>query len=62
MREQKVAYVDLSTGEVRQELIPEKLREMYLGGRGIDMYLLYNHIPPGCHPVGRLERHGVYRV
>lgn len=52
MRDQKVAYVDLSTREVRQELIPEKMREMYLGGRGIDMYLLYNHIPPGCDPLG----------
>ncbi|MBL7119689.1 MAG: aldehyde ferredoxin oxidoreductase family protein [Dehalococcoidia bacterium] len=47
MRDQKIAYVDLSTGEVRKELIPEKMRQMYLGGRGIDVYLLYNHIPPG---------------
>lgn len=52
MREQKIAYVDLSTGEVRKELIPEKMRKMYLGGRGIDVYLLYNHIPPGIDPLG----------
>jgi aldehyde:ferredoxin oxidoreductase len=25
---------------------------MYLGGRGIDMYLLYNHISPGIDPLG----------
>jgi len=52
MRDQKIAYIDLSTGEVRKELIPEKMRQMYLGGRGIDVYLLYNHIPPGIDPLG----------
>ncbi|RLC95875.1 MAG: aldehyde ferredoxin oxidoreductase [Chloroflexi bacterium] len=52
MRDQKIAYIDLSTGEVRTGLIPEKMRRMYLGGRGIDVYLLYNHVPPGCDPLG----------
>jgi len=52
MQEQKSVYVDLSTSEVRQERIPRKMREMYLGGRGLDMYLLYNHIPPGIDPLG----------
>lgn len=52
MQEQNIAYIDLSTGEVRKELIPHTLREKYLGGRGIDMYLLYNHISPGSDPLG----------
>ena len=47
MREQKLGYINLSTGEIRKESIPEKMRRMYLGGRGIAMYLLYNHIPAG---------------
>ena len=47
MRDQKIAYIDLSTGEIEKAPIPEKMRRMYLGGRGIDAYLLYNHIPPG---------------
>ena len=52
MQEQRIAYIDLSTGKVTKELIPEKMRRMYLGGRGIDVYLLYNHIPPGADPLG----------
>lgn len=52
MQEQRIAYVDLSTGEIRKELIPERMRRLYLGGRGIDVYLLYNHISPGCDPLG----------
>ncbi|MHA2239875.1 MAG: aldehyde ferredoxin oxidoreductase family protein, partial [Candidatus Hodarchaeales archaeon] len=27
------------------------IRESYLGGRGIDMYLLYNHLKPGIDPL-----------
>ncbi len=52
MQEQKIVYVDLSTKEIRKERIPRKMREMYLGGRGLDMYLLYNHIQPGIDPLG----------
>jgi len=52
MRDQRIAYVDLSTGEIVKSPIPEKMRRMYLGGRGIDAYLLYNHIPPGIDPLG----------
>lgn len=52
VREQKIAYINLSTGEIRKELIPEKMRKMYLGGRGIDVYLLYNHISSGIDPLG----------
>ena len=49
---QKIAYVDLSSGEVTIEPIPEAIRRMYLGGRGIDVYLLYNRAPQGCDPLG----------
>lgn len=48
----KIAYIDLSTKEIRVESIPERLRRLYLGGRGIDMYLLYNHVAPGTDPLG----------
>ena len=48
----KIAYINLSTGKVEQKLIPRDMRTLYLGGRGIDMYLLYNHIKPGCDPLG----------
>jgi len=43
----KIAYIDLSTGEIEISPIPIEMRKAYLGGRGLDMYLLYNHLKPG---------------
>jgi aldehyde:ferredoxin oxidoreductase len=48
----KIAYINLSTGEVETKPIPIELRKKYLGGRGLDAYLLYNHAPEGCDPLG----------
>jgi aldehyde:ferredoxin oxidoreductase len=48
----KIAYINLSTGEVKTAPIPIEMRELYLGGRGLDMYLLYNHLQPGVDPLG----------
>ena len=48
----KIAIIDLSTGEIETKEIPKELRELYLGGRGIDMYLLYNHVKPGIDALG----------
>ncbi len=44
----KIAYINLSTGEIETKPIPIELRKKYLGGRGLDAYLLYNHAPEGC--------------
>ena len=48
----KIAYIDLTTGEVEITPIPLKWRKKYLGGRGLDAYLLYKHVPKGCDPLG----------
>ncbi|MHC4974831.1 MAG: aldehyde ferredoxin oxidoreductase family protein [Planctomycetota bacterium] len=48
----KLAFVDLSTGEVDIQEIPRELREKYLGGRGLDIALLYEHLEPGVDPLG----------
>jgi aldehyde:ferredoxin oxidoreductase len=48
----KIAYIDLSTGEIEVSPIPIEMRKAYLGGRGLDMYLLYNHLEPGIDPLG----------
>ena len=48
----EIAYIDLSTGEIKTAPIPIEMRELYLGGRGLDMYLLYNHLEPGIDPLG----------
>ncbi|MFC1978865.1 aldehyde ferredoxin oxidoreductase family protein [Chloroflexota bacterium] len=43
----KIAYIDLTTGDIESKPIPTELRKKYIGGRGLDMYLLYNHIKSG---------------
>ena len=48
----KIATIDLSTGEIETAPIPIEMRKAYLGGRGLDMYLLYNHLRPGVDPLG----------
>ena len=48
----KIAYIDLSTGEVQTKPIPLNVRKKFLGGRGLDAYLLYNHTKKGCDPLG----------
>jgi aldehyde:ferredoxin oxidoreductase len=47
----KIAYINLSTRKVVKKSIPKTMRQLYLGGRGIDMYLLYNHVKPAIDPL-----------
>ena len=48
----KIGYVNLTTGEVDVQPIPLEARKKYIGGRGLDAYLLYNHTKKGCDPLG----------
>ncbi|MEW6375660.1 MAG: aldehyde ferredoxin oxidoreductase N-terminal domain-containing protein, partial [Thermodesulfobacteriota bacterium] len=48
----KIAYIDLSTGKIEIRPIPLDVRRKFLGGRGLDAYLLYNHTKKGCDPLG----------
>lgn len=48
----KVAIINLTNGEITKKSIPEKLRRLYLGGRGMQAYLIYNHLKPGTDPLG----------
>ncbi|MFX0094310.1 MAG: aldehyde ferredoxin oxidoreductase family protein [Candidatus Hodarchaeota archaeon] len=48
----KIAYIDLSTGKITQKSIPKSTREQFLGGRGINMNLMYNLLPVGTDPLG----------
>jgi aldehyde:ferredoxin oxidoreductase len=48
----KVAFIDLSTGKIEIKPIPLEVRRKFLGGRGLDAYLLYNNTPAGCDPLG----------
>jgi len=48
----KIAYINLTTGEIETKPVPARMRELFLGGRGLDAYLMYNHIEPGIDPLG----------
>jgi aldehyde:ferredoxin oxidoreductase len=50
--DRKIAYIDLTTGDIQIKPIPLEVRKMFLGGRGLDAYLLYNHTKKGCDPLG----------
>ncbi len=47
----KIAFIDLSTGKIIKKLIPKPIRTQFLGGRGVNMYLLYNYLPSGINPL-----------
>jgi len=48
----KIAYIDLTTGEIEVKHIPLEIRNKFMGGRGLDAYLLYNHTKAGVDPLG----------
>ncbi|UCD92559.1 MAG: aldehyde ferredoxin oxidoreductase family protein [Methanobacteriota archaeon] len=50
MQERKLAIVDLSKGKVQTYTIPKSWRRGFLGGRGINSYLLYNLLEKGTDP------------
>ncbi len=52
MLERRIAYIDLTSRRVKYEEIPADLRRKYLGGRGINMYLLNKLAGPGTDPMG----------
>ena len=50
--DRKLAIIDLTTGEIETKPIPLDVRKKFIGGRGLDAYLLYNYAPEGCDPLG----------
>ncbi|HNZ12363.1 MAG TPA: aldehyde ferredoxin oxidoreductase family protein [Anaerolineaceae bacterium] len=48
----KVLWVDLTTGKIEEEQIPDGVYEKVLSGLGLAAYLLYQRIPPGADPLG----------
>jgi len=49
--ERKIAYIDLNKNSVEVTSIPLGLRDKFLGGRGINMYLLSKFYHPGLDPL-----------
>jgi aldehyde:ferredoxin oxidoreductase len=48
----KIAHINLTTGKIESQVIPIEMRRKFIGGRGLDMYLLYNHTKAGIDPLG----------
>jgi len=48
---ERLAIIDLSTEQVVCRDIPEKVLRKYLGGEGLNTYLLYNYLPQGVDPL-----------
>ena len=50
--QRKIGYIDLTSGNIETKVIPLEVRKKFIGGRGLDAYLLYNHTKKGCDPLG----------
>ena len=48
----KILVVDLTSRSYRIEELPEEIYRQYLGGYGLGVWYIYNHIKPGCDPLG----------
>ncbi len=48
----KVLQVNLTTGKIYEELIPDEIYEQYLSGMGMAAWMLYNRIPANADPLG----------
>jgi len=48
----KILMVDLTTSEIKEEVVPEEVYEKYLSGIGLAAHLLYGRIPAGADPLG----------
>jgi aldehyde:ferredoxin oxidoreductase len=48
----KILNVNLTTGEFKEELIPDEVYQMLLSGVGLGAYILYNRIPAKADPLG----------
>ncbi len=47
----RVLEIDLTTRDVKEFLITDEERRMYLGGKGLGMKYLYERLKPGIDPL-----------
>ena len=48
----KILNVDLSSGQIEEELIPDQTYERVLSGAGLGAKILFDRIPKGADPMG----------
>ena len=51
-----ILRVDLTTGKVKIEPLPEELAKFYLGGRGLGAKILYDEVKPGIAPLSSANK------
>ena len=51
MLQQKIASINVSDRTVSIETLPEEIVRKFIGGRGVNSYLLYRHLSPGMDPL-----------
>jgi aldehyde:ferredoxin oxidoreductase len=49
---ERVAFVDLSTGEVREERLKEETARQFIGGYGLGVRMLFERLKKGADPLG----------
>lgn len=55
----KILWVDLTTGDIRDERLPAEMYEQYVGGYGIGARLLYDRMPANADPLGPANIFGI---
>ena len=51
MLDRKIAFVDLGAGSIQVQPFPVEMRQQYLGGRGMNMFLLSKYYKPSLDPL-----------
>ena len=52
----KLLRVNLSSGAIKEESIPQKIATDYVGGRGFGAKYLYDEVAPGTDPLGKQNK------
>ncbi|MDI3475770.1 MAG: aldehyde:ferredoxin oxidoreductase [Thermococcaceae archaeon] len=47
----KIARVNLTTGKVTYEELPDEVIRKFIGGKGLGYYIIYKEVPPGTDPL-----------
>jgi aldehyde:ferredoxin oxidoreductase len=48
----KVLYIDLTSGSIKEESVPESIYREYIGGQGLGARILFEHMKPRVDPLG----------
>ncbi|MBE9482584.1 MAG: hypothetical protein IMY88_02780 [Chloroflexi bacterium] len=48
----KILLVNLTSGSIKEESLPEQVYRDFIGGQGLGARILYQHIKPKADPLG----------